>query len=309
VHVLVAGGAGFIGSHVCRELLTRGHSVTCLDNLVTGQRENLVDLDGRPGFAFVDSDVAGAPGMAVDLVLHMASPASPVDFPKMPIEILRANSVGTERLLQVAREAGARFVFASTSEVYGDPLEHPQKESYRGNVNPIGPRACYDEGKRFGEAMTFAYRQQHGVNASIVRIFNTYGPGMRLDDGRVIPAFVAAALRGEPLRIHGDGSQTRSFCYVSDLIDGIVLVALDFGADGEVFNIGNPHEVTMLQLAEEVERAFGAALRRRTAPLPADDPRQRCPDITKMRERYGWEPRVSLREGLRETINYFRESA
>ena len=308
MRVLVAGGAGFIGSHVCEELLRRGHEAVCIDSLVTGRRANVAALEARPGFAFVRSDVTQAPAMRADLVLHLASPASPVHYQQYPIETMLANSAGTHRLLEVARMTGARFVFASTSEVYGDPLEHPQRETYWGNVNPTGPRACYDESKRFGEALTVEFRRKHGVSASIVRIFNTYGPRMNIDDGRVVPAFVAAALRGEELPVFGDGLQTRSFCYVSDLVDALLHVALDGAADGEVFNIGNPHEVTMLQLAKTIARLAGASARVAHLPPATDDPSRRRPDISKMTTRYGWEPRVGLEDGLERTIAYFREA-
>ncbi len=306
MRVLVAGGAGFIGSHACRELLGHGHEVICLDNLLTGRIANIAELLTDPRFTFVREDVAQAPSLPVDLILHLASPASPVHYQQFPIETMLANSAGTQRLLDLAAEQGARFSFASTSEVYGDPLEHPQKESYWGNVNPIGPRACYDESKRFGEALTTEYRRKHGVNASIVRIFNTYGPRMNVDDGRVVPAFIVAALAGKPLPVHGDGHQTRSFCYVSDLVEGLLLVALDWSADGEVFNIGNPHEVTMLELARQVARITGAGERVVHLPRGLDDPARRCPDIERMRRRYGWQPRAGLAEGLRETVAHFR---
>lgn len=308
--VLVAGGAGFIGSHLCRRLIEDGHVVVCLDNLVTGRRGNIADLEGRAGFEFVQADVTAAPDVKADLVLHLASPASPVHYQEHAIETMLANSVGTQRLLEVAASNGARFVFASTSEIYGDPLVHPQPESYWGNVNPVGPRACYDESKRFGEALTMEYRRKRGVNASIVRIFNTYGPFMNIDDGRVVPAFIGAALEGRPMPVMGDGRQTRSFCYVSDLVDGLLRVAFDPTADGEIFNLGNPDEVTMLDLAEKVALITGRSgedleFRARGA----DDPERRRPDITKMKERYGWQPRVSLADGLRQTIEYFRQAS
>jgi len=310
MRVLVAGGAGFIGSHVCAALVRRGHEAICIDSLVTGRRENVAALeDAAAGgrFAFACCDVTETPALAAELVLHLASPASPVHYQQYPIETMLANSAGTQRLLEVARLNRARFVFASTSEVYGDPLEHPQRESYWGNVNPVGPRACYDESKRFGEALTVEFRRTFGVNASIVRIFNTYGPRMNIDDGRVVPAFVAAALRGERLPVFGDGEQTRSFCYVSDLVDALLLVSLDRDTDGEIFNIGNPHEVTMLELAETIARLSGAAAEVEHLPAAEDDPARRRPDIAKMIERYGWEPRVTLEEGLAQTIAYFRE--
>ncbi len=305
--VLVAGGAGFIGSHVCEELLARGHHVACLDNFVTGHPRNIERWRADPAFEMVQADVVSAPRVQADLVLHLASPASPVHYKEFPIETMLANSAGTHRLLDIANSNGARFVFASTSEVYGDPLEHPQKETYWGNVNPIGPRACYDESKRFGEALTFEYRRKMGVNASIVRIFNTYGPRMNIDDGRVVPAFISAALDEQPLPLHGGGEQTRSFCYVADLVAGLLLVALDREADGQVFNIGNPQEITMRELAARIARAAGLVSENvEHLPRGADDPERRKPDIGKMRARFGWEPRVSLDEGLSRTIDYFR---
>jgi len=307
MRVLVAGGAGFIGSHVCEELLRRGHFVDCVDSLVTGARRNIAGLLPDDRFAFLPSDVTETPVIGADLVLHLASPASPVHYQQFPIETMLANSAGTHRLLEVARRNEARFVFASTSEVYGDPLEHPQRETYWGNVNPTGPRACYDESKRFGEALTVEFRRTFELNASIVRIFNTYGPRMNVDDGRVVPAFVASALRGEPLPVFGDGRQTRSFCYVSDLVDALLLVALDDTADGEIFNIGNPHEVTMVELAATVARLAGADARVAHLPAATDDPARRRPDIAKMIDRYNWQPRVALEEGLAATIAYVRE--
>jgi dTDP-glucose 4,6-dehydratase/UDP-glucuronate decarboxylase len=291
---------------VCRELLRRDHDVVCLDNLITGSAANIEEIASSPRFTFVEASVTQAPLMSADLILHLASPASPVHYKELPIETMLANSAGTHRLLSLAEDIGARFVFASTSEVYGDPLEHPQAETYWGNVNPIGARACYDESKRFGEAMTMEYRRTRGINASIVRIFNTYGPRMNIDDGRVVPEFIAAALAGRALAVYGDGSQTRSFCYVSDLVEALLLVACDFKADGEVFNAGNPHEITMLELAQYVSAACGRSLNVDHLPAAADDPARRRPDITRMRERYGWAPRVALEDGLRETMAYFR---
>ncbi|HXH21484.1 MAG TPA: UDP-glucuronic acid decarboxylase family protein [Dehalococcoidia bacterium] len=307
MRVLVAGGAGFIGSHVCDALLAGGHEVVCLDNFVTGRRRNIEHLADARDFELIEADVAAAPAVRADLVLHLASPASPVHYKEYPIETMLANSAGTHRLLDISRFSGARFVFASTSEVYGDPLEHPQRETYWGNVNPIGPRACYDESKRFGEALTFEYRRKLGVNASIVRIFNTYGPRMNIDDGRVVPAFISAALERRPLPLHGEGNQTRSFCYVSDLVDALLRVAFDPAADGEVFNAGNPQEVSMRELASRVARLTGLSAESiQHLPRGADDPERRRPDIGKMRSRYGWEPRVGLEEGLAATIEYFR---
>ncbi len=306
MRVLVAGGAGFIGSHVCDALLGRGHEVICLDNLITGRMDNIDHLEEHPEFSFVREDVVRAPLLPVDVVLHLASPASPVHYQRFAIETMLANSAGTHRLASIASDVGARLVYASTSEVYGDPLEHPQRETYWGNVNPTGPRACYDESKRFGEALTTEYRRKHGLNASIVRIFNTYGPRMNLQDGRVVPEFAAAALAGQPLPIFGDGQQTRSFCYVSDLVDALLLVAFDRAADGEIFNLGNPHEVTMLELATLITSAARGGGELEFLPAAQDDPARRRPDITRVRERYGWEPTVSLEDGLRETVAYFR---
>ena len=305
--VLVAGGAGFIGSHVCEELLARGHEVVCLDNFVTGSRRNVEQLLTNPSFSITEADVSSAPQVQVDLILHLASPASPVHYKAFPIETMLANSTGTLRLLDIAQTASARFVLASTSEVYGDPLEHPQKETYWGNVNPIGPRACYDESKRFGEALTLEYWRTRSVNASIVRIFNTYGPRMNIDDGRVVPAFISAVLEERPMLLQGAGTQTRSFCYVDDLVAALLLVAFDRGAEGEVFNIGNPHELTMLQLATVIAKLIGRSGEDiEYVARGADDPERRKPDIGKMRERFGWEPKISIDEGLSRTIEYFR---
>jgi dTDP-glucose 4,6-dehydratase len=309
--VLVAGGAGFVGGHLCRRLAAEGHTVICVDSLLTGRRENLADLLGRSGFDFVEADVctldsAALPGEPPELVLHLASPASPVDYARLPLETLAVNSAGTWRLLQIAEDAGARLVYVSTSEAYGDPLVHPQPETYWGNVDPIGPRSCYDEGKRFGEALVTSYRRVHGVKAAIVRVFNTYGPAMRLDDGRVVPAFLAATLAGGPLPIQGDGSQTRSYMYVSDLVEGLVRVGLDPDLDGQVLNIGNPEEVTVRELAGRFLAMTGSDAGLDLVPGRPGDPQRRCPDITRMRERYGWRPLVGLDEGLGRTLDWFR---
>lgn len=309
MRVLVAGGAGFIGSHVCEELLLRGHEVVCLDNLITGDIDNVADIEGHPRFSFLREDVTRAPILEVDLILHLASPASPVHYQRYSIETMLANSAGTHRLLGIAADSGARLVFASTSEVYGDPLEHPQRETYFGNVNPNGPRACYDESKRFGEALTFEYRRKHGVNASIVRIFNTYGPRMNARDGRVVPALIGAALAGLPLPVTGDGRQTRSFCYVSDLVEALLLVALDRDADGQVFNLGNPEEISMIELAAMVAEIAGTDSGLVHLPAAEDDPARRRPDIGRVSERFGWRPRVSLADGLGETVAWFRAGA
>jgi dTDP-glucose 4,6-dehydratase len=252
VRVLVAGGAGFLGSHVCDRLVAAGHHVVCVDNLCTGAVENLSDVFGNPAFEFVGADVAFVQGRPVEVIIHLASPASPVDYDRLPLETMAANSLGTWHLLDIAREYGSRMVFVSTSEIYGDPLVHPQPETYWGNVDPIGPRSCYDESKRFGEALLTAYRRSAGVRGNIVRLFNTYGPRMQLDDGRVIPEFIRAAMEGRDLPVQGDGSQTRSFCFVDDLVDGLLRVALDPDVDGEVFNIGNPAEITIADLAQQI---------------------------------------------------------
>jgi dTDP-glucose 4,6-dehydratase len=303
---VVTGGAGFLGSHLCDRLLAEGIDVVCIDNLLTGSLANIDHLFGRDGFTFVKHDVTNyihVPGR-VDFVLHFASPASPVDYLELPIQTLKVGSLGTHKALGLAQSMGARFLLASTSEVYGDPLVHPQPESYWGNVNPVGPRGVYDEAKRFAEAITMAYHRFHGVSTRIVRIFNTYGPRMRARDGRVVPAFVCQALAGEPLTVFGDGSQTRSFCYVDDLIEGIVRVL--FSELHEPVNIGNPAEMTVLQFAEAIRRLTGNRLPIEYRPLPVDDPKVRQPDITLARTRLGWQPRVPLEEGLARTIEYFR---
>lgn len=304
---LVTGGAGFLGSHLCDRLLAENLDVVAVDNLITGSRDNLAHLADNPRFTFIERDVIEPLHLEGELgyVFHLASPASPVDFTTKPKEIMKVNAWGTERALDLAREKQARFFFASTSEVYGDPLVHPQNEEYWGNVNPIGIRGVYDESKRYGEAMTMTYRRFYGVNTKIVRIFNTYGGRMRLDDGRVVPNFIGQALRGEPVTVYGTGTQTRSFCYVSDLIDGFWRL-MNSDQSGPI-NIGNPTERTMLEFAQEIK-----ALTQSSSPIvyeplkTADDPRQRRPDITKARTLLGWEPKVSLEEGLMRTIAYFK---
>jgi dTDP-glucose 4,6-dehydratase len=310
VRVLVAGGSGFLGSHVCRRLVADGHEVVCVDNLSTGRRANVADLEANPAFTFLEADVVGLaaaalPGREPDVILHLASPASPVDYDRLPLETLAVNSHGTWSLLEIAATTGARFLYTSTSEVYGDPLVHPQTEGYWGNVDPVGPRACYDEGKRFGEALVTSFRRVHGVRAAIVRLFNTYGPAMRLDDGRVVPEFLSAVLEGRALPIQGDGLQTRSYMYVDDLLEGLLLVALDPDLDGVVLNIGNPEEVTVAELARRVIAHAGSASTITLVPGRPGDPQRRCPDITRMVERYGWRPVVPLDDGLRRTIDWF----
>lgn len=306
MRLILSGVAGFIGSHLCDRLLAEGHVVVGVDNLLTGSMRNLEHLASHPGFKFLRHDVIQPLEVEgpVDGVLHLASPASPKDYLRYPIETLEVGSIGTRNLLELAKRHGARFLLASTSECYGDPLEHPQRESYWGNVNPVGPRSCYDEAKRFAEAMTMAYHRKHGLRTNIARIFNTYGPRMQLDDGRVVPSFIDQALRGKPVTIYGDGSQTRSFCYVSDLVDG--LFRLMFSDEAYPVNLGNPEEMTIREFAEWVCRLTGAKAEFEHHPLPEDDPQRRRPDITKARTLLGWEPRVSLEDGLRRTIEYFR---
>jgi dTDP-glucose 4,6-dehydratase len=304
---LITGGAGFLGSHLCERFLAEGHAVVCMDNLVTGNPDNVAHLIGNPRFEFVHHDVTNYVYVAgaLDNVLHFASPASPIDYLKLPIQTLKVGALGTHNGLGLAKAKGARFLLASTSEVYGDPLEHPQTEGYWGNVNPVGMRGVYDEAKRFAEAITMAYHRYHGVQTRIVRIFNTYGPRMRLDDGRALPAFMGQALRGEPITVYGDGSQTRSFQYVDDLVEGIW--RLLHSDEAEPVNIGNPDEITIKEFAEEIVALTGTDSRITYEPLPADDPKVRQPDIAKARAVLGWAPRVDRADGLRRTLDYFRE--
>jgi dTDP-glucose 4,6-dehydratase len=302
---LVTGGAGFLGSHLCERILEEGLDVVCMDNLITGSLDNIEHLFGRDGFIFVKHDVTNFIHVAgrLDYVLHFASPASPIDYLKLPIQTLKVGSLGTHKALGLAKSKGARFLLASTSESYGDPLVHPQPESYWGNVNPVGPRGVYDEAKRFAEAITMAYNRHHGLETRIVRIFNTYGPRMRAGDGRVVPAFICQALDNESLTVFGDGSQTRSFCFVDDLIEGIWrLLNSDYV---EPVNIGNPTEMTVLQFAQEIIRVIGASSDVIFQDLPENDPKVRQPDITLARGLLDWEPKVKLDEGLAKTIKYF----
>ena len=306
MRVLLTGAAGFLGSHLAERFLQDGHEVIGLDNYVTGSRDNVEILRGHPGFEMVEHDISKPyfPESNLDGVLHFASPASPVDYLELPIQTLKVGSLGSHHALGIALAKGARFLLASTSEVYGDPLVHPQPETYWGNVNPVGFRGVYDEAKRFAEAMTMAYHRYHGVDTRIVRIFNTYGPRMRPGDGRVVSNFIVQALRGDPLTIYGDGSQTRSFCYVDDEVDGIY--RLFHSERIEPTNIGNPNEFTIRELAAVVLEETGSASAIESLPLPADDPKVRRPDISSARSVLGWEPRVALRDGIRRTLPYFR---
>jgi dTDP-glucose 4,6-dehydratase len=306
MRILVTGGAGFLGSHLCDRLLAEGHEVVAMDNLVTGNLRNLAHLEGHARFQFLKQDVSQFIRMdgALDAVLHFASPASPIDYLELPIQTLKVGSLGTHNALGLAMAKQARFLLASTSEVYGDPLVHPQPETYWGNVNPIGPRGVYDEAKRFSEAMTMAYHRAHGVDTRIVRIFNTYGERMRPRDGRVVPALISQALAREPMTVFGDGSQTRSFCYVSDLIEGIYRLLISNETDP--INIGNPSELSVLEFARTIRRLTGTSSEIVFKPLPVDDPRVRQPDVSRARKRLGWEPTVKLEEGLGRTIEYFR---
>ena len=306
---MVSGAAGFIGSHLCERLLADGHNVVGLDNLITGARRNLAHLSNKSRFRFIEQDVTRPMELAgrFDHVWHLASLASPKEYLAHPIETLESGSTGTRNMLEIARRDGARFLVTSTSECYGDPLEHPQVETYWGNVNPVGMRSCYDESKRYAEAMTMAYHRSYGVRTNIARIFNTYGPRMALKDGRVVPAFLDQALQGQPLTIFGDGTQTRSFCYVSDMVDGLVRLA----SSEERFpvNLGNPVELTILEFAERIRGLMNEKLPIVLEPLPDDDPKKRRPDITKAKRVLGWEPKVNLDDGLRETVEYFKALA
>jgi len=305
MRIVITGAAGFIGSHLSETLLDRGHSVVGIDNLLTGDLANIEHLSGRD-FVFVKHDVTNYINVdgPVDWVLHWASPASPFDYLEWPIPTLKVGALGTHNALGLAKAKGARFVLASTSEVYGDPLEHPQKETYWGNVNPVGPRGVYDEAKRFAEAITMAYHRYHGLDAKIVRIFNTYGPRMRVKDGRAVPTFIAQALKNEDVTIFGSGSQTRSFCYITDLVDGILKLAAS--SVNEPVNIGNPHELSIEDIARQIIKMTGSKSQVVFQPLPTDDPKVRKPDITRARTRLHWEPKVPLEQGLTSTIEYFK---
>jgi dTDP-glucose 4,6-dehydratase len=305
---LITGGAGFLGSHLCERFIAEGHDVVCMDNFVTGTPDNVAHLVGHPRFQLVRHDVSNYiwVGGELDYILHFASPASPIDYLQLPIQTLKVGALGTHNCLGLAKAKGARLLLASTSEVYGDPLVHPQKEAYWGNVNPVGSRGVYDEAKRFAEAITMAYHRYHGVETRIVRIFNTYGPRMRLDDGRALPTFMGQALRGEPITVFGDGSQTRSFQYVDDLIEGIYRLLLSDEADP--VNVGNPDEITIREFAEEIVALTGSRSTVTYEPLPADDPKIRQPDIEKARRVLGWEPKVDRAEGLRRTLEYFQHA-
>lgn len=304
--VLITGGAGFLGSHLCDRMLAEGFQVIAMDNLITGNMDNIVHLLGNPDFSFVQYDVTNYVHIQGDLhyILHFASPASPIDYLKLPIQTLKVGALGTHKILGLAKAKKARMLLASTSEVYGDPLVHPQKEEYWGNVNPIGIRGVYDEAKRFAEAITMAYHRYHGVETRIIRIFNTYGPRMRLDDGRAIPAFMGQALRNEDITVFGDGSQTRSFCYVSDLVEGIFRLLMS--NETEPVNIGNPDEISLLDFAKEIQALTHTNSKIVFHPLPQDDPKVRKPDISKAQTILGWTPKVSRQEGLKLTYEYFR---
>jgi dTDP-glucose 4,6-dehydratase len=309
LRIVVSGAAGFIGSHFCDRLLAEGHTVVGLDNFLTGAARNLMHLADEPRFRLIQQDITEPFSIAgaVDAVVNMASPASPKDYHEHPIETLMVGSAGTGRMLDLAREKRARFLLTSTSECYGDPEVHPQVESYWGHVNPVGPRSCYDESKRFAEALTMAYHRKHGVATHIARIFNTYGPRMKLNDGRVVPAFLSEALAGAPITVFGDGSQTRSFCYVTDLVDGLYRLMLC--DERYPVNLGNPREMTILEFAEQIRRLTDSQSPTEFRPLPEDDPKQRRPDIGKARAVLGWEPHVTLEDGLRLTVEYFRREA
>jgi len=305
---LVTGGAGFIGSHLCEYLLKKGYFVYCLDNFLTGKRENITLLEPNQNFKFLNIDLIdeniNIP--EVNYIFHLASPASPADFQNLSEEIALVNSMGTLNLLRIAKDKRAKFLMASTSEIYGEPKEHPQKESYRGNVNSYGPRSCYDESKRFAETLVYIYRKKYNLDARLVRIFNTYGPRMRKDDGRVVSNFINQAISGLPLTIYGDGNQTRSFCFVTDLVEGIYKAMMGQNTDGEIFNLGNPEEYKMIDLAKKIKKMTGSNSKIVYTDLPEDDPSKRCPDISKAKEILDWEPKIKVDEGLQKTIDFYR---
>jgi nucleoside-diphosphate-sugar epimerase len=304
--IVVTGGAGFIGSHLCARLLQEGHHVVCVDNLITGSKQNIESLCNSPHFTFLRHDVTQPFACEADAIFHLASPASPVGYMEHPIETILVNSQGTYQMLEMARKHHALFLIASTSEVYGDPLAHPQREDYWGNVNPIGPRACYDESKRLGETVTMEYYRQFQVNVRIVRIFNTYGPNSQINDGRMVPNFITQALKNEPLTIYGDGNRTRSICYVSDLVEGLILAMFQPGTAGEVFNLGNPEEHTVLEFAHTIIRLCNASSSILFESSRIDDPERRRPDITKAQQMLGWQLKISMEDGLHQTIEWFR---
>ena len=305
---IVTGGAGFIGSHLCERLLKEGHEVIALDNLATGKAKNIKHLLDNPNFVFIKHDVSKPfeTNEKIDNIFHFASPASPIDYQDIPINTIGANSFGAYNMLVLTKRNNAKFLIASTSEVYGDPKVHPQVETYWGNVNPVGVRSCYDESKRLGEAITMSFYRAYNLDVRIIRIFNTYGPRMRMDDGRVIPNFAVQSLTGKPITIYGDGTQTRSFCYIDDLVEGIYRAMFSDGTKGEIVNLGNPNEKNMLELAELFKKLTGAKSGIVFKPLPKDDPTRRKPDITKAKKLLGWEPKVSLEDGLRKTLEYFK---
>ena len=309
MRILITGCAGFIGSHLCEKFLKENHEVTGVDNFITGNRKNIDILKKYNNFEFIEQDVIK--GIKIDkkfdIIYHLASPASPRHYSEHQLETMLVNSIGTKELLDKTRKDNSTFVFASTSEVYGDPLVHPQKENYYGNVNPVGPRSMYDEAKRFGEALCMVYLRKYDIDIRIARIFNTYGPRMGIQDGRVIPNFMVQAIRGEPLTIYGDGTQTRSFCYVDDMVEGLYRIGIYKNLKGEVINIGNPHEIKIIELAEIIEELANKKLQRRFLPLPQDDPRKRCPDIEKAQKLLKWEPETPFEKGLLKTLEYFRE--
>ena len=306
--VLVTGGAGFIGSHLCEYLLKKGYFVYCLDNFLTGKRENIALLESNQNFKFLNVDLIGEniDVPEVNYIFHLASPASPADFQNLSEEIALVNSIGTLNLLRIAKDKRAKFLMASTSEIYGEPKEHPQKESYRGNVNSYGPRSCYDESKRFAETLVYIYRKKYNLDARLVRIFNTYGPRMRKDDGRVVSNFINQAISGLPLTIYGDGNQTRSFCFVTDLVEGICKAMMSQNTDGEIFNLGNPEEYKMIDLAKKIKEMTGSNSKIVYTDLPEDDPSRRCPDISKAKKILDWEPKIKVDEGLQKTIDFDR---